>query len=105
MQRVCGGGSPFATQNCFSKSIFIIVLVFVDLLSLSCNRCAISCWKRIANQSDFFKIKFQKQQILNELWIFTVEALALFTHFNFDRTINVLLLTGCLVAKTMDLFK
>ena len=32
----------------------------------------------------------------------TVNANALFTHFNVDRSKNVLMLTGCLVANEID---
>ena len=44
----------------------------------------------------------QAKQTLNELWTFTVDAHALFTHFNVDRSKNVLMLTGCPVAIAID---
>ena len=38
----------------------------------------------------------------NGLWKFAVDAHAQFTHSVVDRSINVLLWTGCLVAKAIE---
>jgi hypothetical protein len=56
--------SPFTTQNCFSKSIANFVLVFVDLLSLSCNSWAISRSEQLANQTDDIFLKFQNSNTI-----------------------------------------
>ena len=53
---------PFAAQSSFSKLIANFVLMFVDLLSLSCNKWAISCSRRVANRQIYFKISKQQNK-------------------------------------------